>query len=83
MNIKIMDANAISALLRGEAGKEIVAAQLADPNNQCLIHAVNLCEVYYNALRDGGVSAGDESPFAKLWPQALKYAKTWTKRFGS
>ena len=61
MNIKIMDANAISALLRGEAGKEVVAAQLADPNNQCLMHAVNLCEVYYDALRDGGASSGDEA----------------------
>lgn len=61
MNINIMDANAISALLRGEAGKEVVAAQLADPNNQCLMHAVNLCEVYYDALRDGGASAGDEA----------------------
>jgi predicted nucleic acid-binding protein len=61
MNIKIMDANAISALLRGEAGQEVVAAQLADSDNQCLMHAVNLCEVYYDALRDGGASAGDEA----------------------
>jgi PIN domain nuclease of toxin-antitoxin system len=61
MNINVMDANAISALLRGEAGKEVVAAQLADPNKQCLIHAVNLCEVYYDALRDGGASAGGEA----------------------
>ena len=56
-----MDANAISALLRGEEGKEVVAAHLADLNNQCLMHAVNVCEVYYDALRDGGVSAGDEA----------------------
>lgn len=61
MNIEIMDANAIAALLRGEAGKEVVAAHLADPNNQCIMHAVNLCEVYYDALRDGGASTGDEA----------------------
>ena len=61
MNIKIMDANAIAALLRGEAGKEVVAAHLAETNNQCLMHAVNVCEVYYDALRDGGASAGDEA----------------------
>ncbi len=61
MNIQVVDANAISALLHGEAGQEVVAAQLVDPNNRCLMHAVNLCEVYYDALRDGGASAGDEA----------------------
>ena len=61
MNIKIIDANAIAALLRGEAGREVVLETLADPDNHCIMHAVNLCEVYYDALRDGGASSGDEA----------------------
>lgn len=28
-----------------------MAQILADPNNRCFIHAVNLCEVYYDAIR--------------------------------
>lgn len=61
MNIDIIDANAVMALLRGEAGKEKVLERLTDPQTHCLMHAANLCEVYYDALRDGGESAGDEA----------------------
>ena len=51
MIIYVIDACAIIAFLRGEVGNVIVAGLLADPNNLCLIHAVNLCEVYYDAVR--------------------------------
>jgi PIN domain nuclease of toxin-antitoxin system len=51
MIIYILDACAIIAFLRREAGSIIVAQLLSDPNNLCLIHAVNLCEVYYDAVR--------------------------------
>ena len=61
MNIDIIDANAVTALLRGEAGKETVLERLTNPDTQCLMHAVNLCEVYYDALRDGGESAANEA----------------------
>jgi PIN domain nuclease of toxin-antitoxin system len=49
--IKILDACAMIAYLRGEPGAEIVEALLLDKSNQCLAHAVNLCEVYYDFLR--------------------------------
>ena len=51
MILYILDACAIIAFLTGESGNSIVARLLADPNNLCLIHAVNLCEVYYDAVR--------------------------------
>ena len=51
MIVYIMDACAIVALLMGESGNNIVARLLANPNNLCLIHAVNLCEMYYDAVR--------------------------------
>ena len=51
MIVYIIDACAVIAFLRGEAGSMIVARLLADPANLCLTHAVNLCEVYYDAVR--------------------------------
>ena len=51
MKTYILDACAIIAFLAGELGNTVVAQLLADPNNQCFIHAVNLCEVYYDAIR--------------------------------
>lgn len=56
-----MDANAVTAFLRGEAGQEVVAARLTDPDAVNVIHAVNLCEVYYDALRMGGQAAAEEA----------------------
>jgi uncharacterized protein with PIN domain len=47
----IMDACAIIAFLTGEPGAIVAARLLADPYSRCLIHAVNLCEVYYDAIR--------------------------------
>lgn len=49
-----MDASALTAYLRGEPGEDIVDEIMANANNDCLVHAVNLCEVYYDALRERG-----------------------------
>ena len=46
--IYILDACAMIAFLRGEAGAEVVAEILRDPGDQCFAHAINLCEVYYD-----------------------------------
>ena len=40
------DACALIAYLRKEPGAEVVPAVLTDASNTCLIHAVNLCEVF-------------------------------------
>ena len=46
-----MDGCALLAFLRGEPGDTMIAGLLADQNNVCRIHAINLCEVYYDTLR--------------------------------
>ncbi len=47
----VFDACAVIALLRGEVGAEVVASLLSEPRNRCRLHAVNLCEVYYDGIR--------------------------------
>ncbi len=66
MIVYIMDACAIVAFLTGEAGNMIVARLLADPNNLCFIHAVNLCEVYYDAVRRTDVATARQDMAALL-----------------
>ena len=58
--IYILDASAIIAYLRGEPGADAVSAILVDPSHDCLVHALNLCEVYYDFYRaNGEVAARD------------------------
>jgi predicted nucleic acid-binding protein len=52
--IYILDASAMIAYLRGESGEDIVSAILVDPTHACLVHALNLCEVYYDFYRANG-----------------------------
>ncbi len=52
--ILVMDANALIALLYDESGGREVGEMLNDPANTCFVHAVNLCEVYYDHLRVSG-----------------------------
>ena len=66
MIVYIIDACAIIAFFRGEAGSAIVAQLLANPNNLCFIHAVNLCEVYYDAVRRTDVATARQDIAALL-----------------
>ena len=52
----VFDACAVVALLRGETGAETVVSLLDNPDHQCRLHAVNLCEVYYDGIRRGDTS---------------------------
>lgn len=56
MNL-VLDANALIALVENEAGGRSVIRMIDDPSNICFIHAVNLCEVYYDYLRTNGEQA--------------------------
>lgn len=47
----VLDACAVIAFLRGEDGSDIIEEALLNPENVCMIHAINLCEVYYDFLR--------------------------------
>ena len=60
MNLAL-DASAIIAFLSDEHGADVVEQLIVDPANVCYVHAVNLCEVYYDSLRVGGEEAAHES----------------------
>src|ERR1035437_7504887 len=47
----ILDACAILSLVKNEDGAAVVRQVLESEDNVCLVHAVNLCEVYYDCLR--------------------------------
>jgi len=48
----VLDACAVIALFKGEAGADVVERYLLEGN--CVIHNMNLCEVYYEFLRADG-----------------------------
>ena len=48
----VMDAYALLAFLGGEVGADVVQARLSEPDTLSSVHAVNLCEVFYQSLRD-------------------------------
>lgn len=50
----VLDACALIAALRGETGGEFVNSSILDQNNTCIVHAINLCEVYYDLARRAG-----------------------------
>jgi predicted nucleic acid-binding protein len=50
--IYVLDACAIIAWLRNEPGAAVVDLAIRDVDSQCLAHAINLCEVFYDALRN-------------------------------
>jgi uncharacterized protein with PIN domain len=54
--VYIFDACAVIALLQQEPGAERVSALLEESGNRCLLHTLNLCEVYYDFLRRGDAS---------------------------
>jgi PIN domain nuclease of toxin-antitoxin system len=55
----VLDACAIIALLRNEAGAEITEQLLLEQT--CIAHAVNLCEVYYDFLKAENESIAREA----------------------
>lgn len=66
MSIHVFDACALLASVRGEKGAGVTEDLLNDPANQCVVHAVNLCEVYYDALRRVNVTVAEQAVNALL-----------------
>jgi predicted nucleic acid-binding protein len=52
--IYVLDACALIAWLSNEPGADVVDRAVRDINSQCLTHAINLCEVFYDAYRNAG-----------------------------
>jgi PIN domain nuclease of toxin-antitoxin system len=49
--IYVLDSSAMIALANNEPGADVIAALLDDPLHECCAHAINLCEVFYDAIR--------------------------------
>jgi len=47
----VFDACALIALADDEAGADILESYIANEENDCYVHSINLCEVYYQAHR--------------------------------
>ncbi len=48
----IFDACALIALADDEEGADILEDILVNEDNECYVHSINLCEVYYHAHRN-------------------------------
>jgi PIN domain nuclease of toxin-antitoxin system len=57
----VMDASAMVAFLYDEPGASVVEGILLDPSNTCVAHAVNLCEVFYDAHRRADETAAQSA----------------------
>jgi len=56
----VFDAGALVAYLTAEPGAEMVRQLLKENPGDCYAHAINLCEVFYPALRADGLEAARE-----------------------
>lgn len=56
----VLDASAILAMLRGEPGGDSVAALLIEHEATVCAHAANLCEVFYDQIREYGEASALE-----------------------
>lgn len=70
------------AYLRGETGADEVESRLEDESEPCMVHAINLCEVYYKAVKRSGVDAAGPQ-YETCGTRGWWLEKTWTKRFGA
>ena len=59
--ILVMDAGALIAFLKDEPGADAVQDILLDENSLCRVHALNMCEVYYDFLREYGESGAQSA----------------------
>ena len=60
MNL-VFDSSALIAYLKTEEGAELVEELLVSSENKCYVHASNLCEVYYQVLREDGVNKAEST----------------------
>ncbi len=54
MGSVVLDACAILSYLKDEDGADMVEIFLVDQSTRCLVHTVNMCEVFYDILRSDG-----------------------------
>jgi uncharacterized protein with PIN domain len=90
--VYVFDACAVVALLQTEAGADVVIGFLQD-EGRCLVHAINVCEVYYDLYRREGEEVANgvnevlegygfemvEEVPPTLWKTAGKLKGAWKK----
>lgn len=59
--IHVLDAGPMIAFLNGESGEDVVEEILADVDDICYAHALNLCEVYYGYLRSADETVAQQA----------------------
>ena len=57
--MQVLDSGPIIAILKFENGAALARQLLRDNQGNCVIHAVNLMEIYYGCLREGGSDYAD------------------------
>lgn len=57
----IIDAGVLIAYFKGEVGADVFANLIRDDRNILAMHSVNLCEIYYNYLRDDGLETAERA----------------------
>jgi uncharacterized protein with PIN domain len=92
-NVAVFDANAIIALLDDEPGAEVVEEILEGEDHRCLVHVLNVCEVYYHIYRRAGKERAaklekilesygfefDDSLLPELWQEAGRLKAEWRR----
>ncbi|MCP4662250.1 MAG: type II toxin-antitoxin system VapC family toxin [bacterium] len=91
--VYVFDACAVIALLQEEPGAAAVEALLEDESHRCLIHVLNVCEIYYDLFRRDGeeIAAGveeyltgygfklNDTMSSELWQAAGKLKAQWRR----
>jgi predicted nucleic acid-binding protein len=89
----VLDACAVIALVKNEQGADIVEEYLLNDDDECMIHGVNICEIYYGFFRSDGEAfaqeivyklqeAGviiDDDMTMDFWQQVARYKATITR----
>ncbi len=80
MSVHILDASAMMAYLGGEVGAPLVSALFASPSAVCYAHSMNLCEVYYQMIRQTNAT-GARQAIETLFSDGVVERKDMSLRF--
>jgi uncharacterized protein with PIN domain len=58
---RVFDSTAMIAFLQAESGADVVAALLSEADVTSIAHAVNVCELFYDACRRTGEEGAQET----------------------
>ncbi len=78
--IHILDASAMLAYLKSEPGGDVVNALLQNPAESCYAHIINLCEVYYDFIRQSDEKMAREV-IKDLFSDGIIERKDTSRRF--